>query len=385
MPFWVLSGFFTVSKEFQMNIASFFQGFVILAWIAVVATVAIFMARVSRSQPVRGLGGTLGIMVVVAVLLTVAGAGMVFINPQERGVVISALAPKGYREQALQPGLRWVIPFAETVVTYPISRQTYTMSAAATEGQKGGDDSIDARTADGQQVKIDASVIYYIDQNKVVTVHINWQNRYSEDLVRPLIRGVIRDAVSQFGVAEVYGAKRSDLQTMITDQLDKRLADNGLVLQEFILRNITFSPEYAASVEQKQIAEQQAQQAKFVVESKRQEAEQARQTAQGQADAAVIAAKGQAESRLIQAEAEAKALQMIASVLKDNPDLLNYQYITKLSPNVQVMMVPSNTPFMLQYPNLEQFAPPATQGTNLLPTPAPTATTPPTPAPTATP
>ena len=65
---------------------------------------------------------------------------------------------------------------------------------------------------------------------------------------------------------------------------------------------------------------------------KRQEAEQARQTAQGQADAAVIAAKGQAESRLIQAEAEAKGLQLIADALQDSPDLLNYQYITKMSP-----------------------------------------------------
>ncbi len=369
-----------------MNIANFFQGFVVLVWVGVVGVAAVFVALVSRGQPARGLGGTLGILVIGAVVLTVVNAGLVFINPQERGVVISALSPKGYREQALQPGLRWVIPFAENVVTYQVSRQTYTMSISGSEGQKAGDDSIDARTADGQQVKIDSSVIYYIDPDKVVQVHIQWQNRYSEDLVRPLVRGVIRDAVSQFGVAEVYGSKRSDLQSMITDQLEKRLSDNGLVLQEFILRNITFSPEYAASVEQKQIAEQQAQQAKFVVESKRQEAEQARQIAQGQADAAVIAAKGQAESRLIQADAEAKALQMIASALKTSPDLLNYQYITKISPNIQVMMVPSNASFLLPFSGLTQYGPAAPQTTQTSPQPQPSPT--PTvvvPTPTATP
>ena len=47
------------------------------------------------------------------------------------------------------------------------------------------------------------------------------------------------------------------------------------------MRNITFSTEYAASVEQKQIAEQQAQQAKLVVEQKKQEAEQVREVAKG--------------------------------------------------------------------------------------------------------
>jgi regulator of protease activity HflC (stomatin/prohibitin superfamily) len=135
--------------------------------------------------------------------------------------------------------------------------------------------------------------------------------------------------------------------------LAERLTENGLVLVDFILRNITFSPEYAASVEQKQIAEQQAQQAAFVVEQRRQEAEQARQVAQGQADAAVIAAEGRAEARLIEAEAEAQALEMIAAALADNPDLLTYQYITKLAPGIQVMLVPNNAPYLLPLPTLE--------------------------------
>jgi regulator of protease activity HflC (stomatin/prohibitin superfamily) len=281
-----------------MNIASFFQGFVVLAWLLVIMAAAVMMMRVSRNQPVGNIGSTIGVLALVAVLVTVISAGLVFINPQERGVVISAISPQGYRDDALQPGLRWVIPFAENVITYPISRQTYTMSSISDEGMRGGDDAIQARTADGQQVDVDSSVIYYIDPDQTVKVHIAWQTRYSEDLVRPLVRGVIRDAVSQFGIEEVYSSRRGQLSVMITEELGKRLADNGLILQEFILRNITFSQEYAASVEQKQIAEQLAQQARFVVEQRRQEAEQARQVAQGQADAAVIAAKGQAESRI---------------------------------------------------------------------------------------
>ncbi|MBE0697993.1 MAG: prohibitin family protein, partial [Anaerolineaceae bacterium] len=221
-------------------------------------------------------------------------------------------------------------------------------------------------------------VIYYIDQDKVVRVHIDWQNRYADDLVRPLVRGVIRDAVSQFKVEEVYSTRRGELTTMVNESLQSRMSDNGLILQEFILRNITFSPEYAASVEQKQIAEQKAQQAKFVVEQRRQEAEQARQVAQGQADATVIDAKGQAESRLIEADAEAKALELIAEALANSPDLLNYQYITKISPNVQVMLVPSNSPFLLPFPQsqLNQYGPtvpqPTTQPEPLQPEPTPT-------------
>jgi len=138
---------------------------------------------------------------------------------------------------------------------------------------------------------------------------------------------------------------------------DKKLEENGLSLINFILRNITFSPEYAASVEQKQVAEQLAQQAKFVVEQRRQEAEQARQVAQGQADAVVINAQGAADGRLIQADAEAKALQMIAAALEKNENMLLYQYINRIAPNIQVMLVPNDNPYLLTLPTLPTATP----------------------------
>ena len=140
-------------------------------------------------------------------VLSTVSAGLVFIQPEERGVVISALQPTGYRVEPLQPGLRWIIPFFESVVIYPISRQTYTMSIAPNEGQVQGDDSIAARTADGQEIFVDASVIYSIDPTKVVQLHIDWQDRYTDELVRPLARGVIRDVVSQYKVEEVVSSK----------------------------------------------------------------------------------------------------------------------------------------------------------------------------------
>jgi len=270
-----------------------------------------------------------------AVLATTLAAGIIFIPPQERGVVISALTDKGYRERPL-------------------------------------DDSIEARTKDGQRIFIDASVIYAIDPERVIEVHLAWQDRYAEDLVRPLVRGIIRDAVSQFRVDEVVSSRRFELQQYIYNELKKRLAENGLVLYDFVLRDVNFTPEYAQAVEQKQIAEQQAQQAKFLVEKKRQEAEQLRQIAQGEADARLIRARAEAEALLIQAEAQAKALALVAEVLQNNPELLTYEYIQKLAPGIQVMLVPTDNPFLLPLPTL-------TPGTIPVPTPTPTPT--PTPAP----
>jgi len=332
-----------------MNIASLLKGLAGFLWVGWVGVLAFVFYRAARRNPLKKGTSLIIIVLVIALVMTTVSSGLVFTNPEERGVVISAVSPQGYRPEALQPGLSWIIPFAENVVFYPISQQTYTMSIASNEGAIQGDDSITARTLDGQEIYVDASVIYSINPADVVQVHIAWQNRYVE-LVRAQARGIIRDEVSKYQVAEVISKKRSEMVADITKTLRAKLEANGLLLNDFVLRNITFSKEYAASVEQKQIAEQQAEQAALVVEQKKQEAEQARQVAKGKADAAVTEAQGQADARVIQAEAEAQALQLIADVLKNNPNLLNYQYVTNLSDNVQVMMVPSGSPFILPFP-----------------------------------
>jgi len=336
-----------------MNIANAVRALATLSWVAVLGLIALAVVRSARDRGSKALTRVVVVVGVIALVLTTVGAGMVFIQPDERGVVISAISPQGYRSDILQPGLRWVIPFAENVVTYTISRQTYTMSIAPGEGSRSGDDSVAGRTSDGQVVLIDASVIYAVDASQVINVHILWRDRYQEDLVRPVARGIIRDQASQYRIDEINSEQRFELVTAIRAELASKLEENGLVLVDFVLRNVQFSDEYAASVEQKQIAEQQAQQAVFVVEQRRQEAEQARQVAQGSADAAVIAAQGRADARLIEAEAEASALELIAAALQENPDLLTYEYIQQLAPGIQVMLVPNDNPYLLPLPSME--------------------------------
>jgi regulator of protease activity HflC (stomatin/prohibitin superfamily) len=337
-----------------MNVASFMQVFTSFAWILLIGLIVLTVFRASRSKNVKPLITIVLIVLVVALVLSSVSAGLVFIRPEERGVVISAIQPAGYRSQPLQPGLRWVIPFFENVIVYTISHTTYTMSIAPNEGVIQGDDSITARTSDGQEIYVDASVIFSVDPEKVVDVHIAWQDRYDISLVRPLARGVIRDVVSQYRVEQVVTTQRVAMIAQIEENMGEKMTSNGLILFEFILRNITFSPEYAASVEQKQIAEQLAQQAAFVVDQRRQEAEQARQVAQGQADAVVINAQGAADARIIQAEAEAEALLLIADALENNENLLLYQYINQLSPGIQVMLVPNDNPYLLTLPTLPE-------------------------------
>jgi len=257
-----------------MQITILIAALAAFSWLVVIGFIALAVMRARQGKKTSGSLTGIIVALVLAVALNTASAGLVFIQPQDRGVVISAVrsvAPDGYRQEILQPGLRWVIPYAENVKIYSISKNTYTMSIAALEGDVQGDDSIAARTADGQEVYIDASIIYSLDPADILDVHIVWQDRYLDGLIRPTVRGVIRDAVSQFRVNEVYSTRRDELKTQIEEAMAKAMDENGLILSDFVLRNITFTAEYAASIEKKQIAEQLAQEAEYIVEQRKQD------------------------------------------------------------------------------------------------------------------
>ncbi|MBI3740401.1 MAG: prohibitin family protein, partial [Chloroflexi bacterium] len=220
--------------------------FYIIATARRVGLLAAFRALLSLKIPALGL--------LLLVTLTLLIRGLIFIDPQEVGVVITLIQPDGYRDRPLRSGLRVIAPLLEQVERYPIYWQTYTMSSLPLEGQKPGDDSIKARTSDGQEVAIDCSIIFQLDPEQVIRVHIDWQKRYVDDFVRPVVRGIVRTQVSQYTVDEVNSYKRLDLETDLNRQVRVAFQEKGFILDRFILRNIGFSPEYAASVEKKQIA-----------------------------------------------------------------------------------------------------------------------------------
>ncbi len=302
------------------------------------------------------------------VALSTLGRGLIFVNAQERGVVINLFT--GIRQQTLQPGIHLITPFVESVRTFSIGQRAYTMSSVSAEGQVAGNDAVTARTSDGQEVFIDATVQYQIDDQNIVDLFIRWvgpagEERFEEGLVRPQARSIVYNRVAQYKVEEVYSTKREALQKEITADLQNALGKNGLQLTSFLLRNITFNKEYSDSVEQKQIAQQQAERAKFVVDQERQESERVRVRAQGEADAVVTRAKADGESRIIAAKAEAEALRQVSTALKENPDLLTFRYIEKIAPTIQTILLPSGQNFILDPRSL--IGPRASTATQIAP------------------
>jgi regulator of protease activity HflC (stomatin/prohibitin superfamily) len=349
----------------------------ITAWIIFAVFVFFTVLRAFQygglQEGIRSLGRPWIIISLLVVLsISLLSASLVFIEPQETGVVVSLTSPDGYRQQPLRSGLHWIVPLAERVVQYPIYWQNFTMSSDPLEGNKVGNDSTAARTSDGQSVYIDSSIIYRLDPNEVIRVHIDLQDRYVEDFIRPLLRGTIRTEVSQFTAEEVNSSKRKDLEKSLQDQIRQALSDKGFILDRFLLRNIAFSSQYASAIEQKQIAEQERIQKEYQAEQMRKLAEgerdKTRLEAQGKADAAVLEGEAAAKVILLKAQAQAEALRLINEILQQNKDLITYEYVQKIAPGVKVMLLPSNNPYILSIPDMGLNESGVTAGSTISPT-----------------
>lgn len=335
----------------------------ILAWVLFVLYLLFSTLRGFQAGGVSGAIGSVTRWRVLIALLLVIGisllsASLVFVQPQEVAVVVSLVSRDGYREDPLRSGLHWIAPLAEKTVIYPIYWQTYTMSSEALEGEKIGDDSIAARTSDGQAVYVDVSVIYRIDSNDVIRIHIDLQDRYIQDYIRPVLRGIVRTEVSQFTADEVNSSKRKNLEAILDEKMREAFGEKGFVLDRFLLRNIGFSTAYASAIEQKQVAEQEKQQKEFQAEQIRKLAEGQRDKykleAEGQAAAIVLEGQASADVILLKAQAEAEALKLIKQALDGDQNLITYRYVDKLGPGVQVMLVPADNPYLLPLPDLTE-------------------------------
>lgn len=273
--------------------------------------------------------------------LTLVKASLVFIYPEKAGVVVSIFSQDGVREKPLRGGLHWIIPLAERVVVYPLYWQTYVMSDDPWENPVGHP--VPARTLDSQEVVIDSTIIFRIDPEQLVPIHVQWQDRYLHDFVHPTLRGVLRDEVSRYTAEELNSLDRTELITSMESGLRNVGEKNGLIVSTFMLRNLAFIKEYADAVENKEIARVMERtreyQAKAIEALARGQEQRIKLLAAARADAIVIKAEARKQARIIRKKASAEALRLVKGALRDYPHMLTYRYIDELSPERAVMII----------------------------------------------
>jgi prohibitin 2 len=217
---------------------------------------------------------------------------------------------------SLDPGTHMLIPGVQKAKPYETRVQTYTMSATYNEGEIKGDDALDATTSDGQLVRIDVSVRFHVDAKRVTDLEKNIGEFYKDKVVRPEVRTIVRLTVANYPVTEVYSSKRLEIQTKSGEALKPRFQANYLVIDEVLIRRVAFDPEFQKAIEAKQIAQQQAQQMQYVLEKE----------------------KLEKDRKIIEAQGEAESIRLKGVALANNPALIQYEYVQKITPGITTII-----------------------------------------------
>lgn len=226
-------------------------------------------------------GIALAVILILASLIRIVPPG---------SVGVQVLFGRVLTKSTLSEGLNVVNPFV-TLEIMTIRTQAYTMSIAAEEGQRRGDDAIASLTKDGLEVKMDLTVWYHLVASEAANVFQKIGRDYVDKIVRPAARTSIRNTTVKYMAVEIYSEKREEVQTEISKALEKDYEGRGIALEKVLLRNISLPDKVKNAIEAKLEAEQDAQKMEFVLLKETKEAERKKIEAAGIAEAQRIIAQ----------------------------------------------------------------------------------------------
>jgi len=157
------------------------------------------------------------------------------------------------QDSMLVEGINFKVPYIEQIINIDCRTQKceYTMEASSKDLQK------------ISNIKI--AVNYNVDAGKANALYQKVGTDFKSIVIEPAILESVKQGMSQYTAEELI-TKRSEVSVVIIDLLTQKLADKGILVTALNITDLSFSDEFDAAIEKKQITEQQTQQAKYELE-----------------------------------------------------------------------------------------------------------------------
>jgi regulator of protease activity HflC (stomatin/prohibitin superfamily) len=221
------------------------------------------------------------------------------------GVRISQIS--GVQPGSLYPGLHLVVPFVQRVAVYDLRDHLFTTQAATDSSAK--NETLTVQTREGLTIGLAVAVRYRLDPQKLAYIHANLAQPVDSEIVAPVVSTAFRDLAPGYIVREVYSTKRDEFHARSTKAIADRLASDGIIVKEVLLRDVRLPAEYAKGLEGILLKEQESERMEFETAIYEKQVK----IAELQADAAkaqqVKHSEADAASRVIAAKSEADAMQ----------------------------------------------------------------------------
>lgn len=160
----------------------------------------------------------------------------------------------------LDEGISMKLPFGiESVAVYDIKVQKETAPTAAA-------------TKDLQDVTAEVVLNYHLSRGDVSRMHQTVGILYKDKLISPALQEVFKSSAAKYNAGELI-TDRASLKNDVYTQLKERLEKYGIVVDDVSITDFKFSDSFSRAIEDKQVAQQNAERAKFNLDAARTDAE----------------------------------------------------------------------------------------------------------------
>lgn len=175
------------------------------------------------------------------------------------------------QETMLNEGMNFKVPYIEKIVKIDCRTQKceYTMEASSKDLQKISN--------------IVIAINYNVDKARANQLYREVGVDFKSVIIEPAIFESVKQGMSQY-TAEELVTKRSEVSNVILKLITEKLENKGITTTALNITDLSFSAEFDAAIEKKQVTEQQTQQAKYELEKAKVENEKKIENAKAEAE-----------------------------------------------------------------------------------------------------
>jgi regulator of protease activity HflC (stomatin/prohibitin superfamily) len=237
----------------------------------------------------------------------VLALGIVVVPSGMAGVRVSQSS--GTLPGTLYPGAHLLVPLAENVVLFDTRDQLFTTGALENAGKSTKSEPLNVQAKEGLTLGLSITVRYRLDAKHLDYIQSNLPQPVEKEIVPAVVASAWRELVPNYTVRDVFATKREEIRKRASDVITQKLAADGIIVKEVMLRDIQLPPEYAKGLEDLLLKEQESDRMGVQTDIQQKQVRISELEAEATKAQQVKAAEGEAQVRVLQAKGEADAMQ----------------------------------------------------------------------------